>query len=36
MSSGLADFFIIASIIQSFSIGLAILCAPFFRSKTNN
>ncbi len=36
MSLSPSDFFIIASIIQGFFIGIAILCAPFFRSKTNN
>ncbi len=36
MLLSLTDFFIIASIIQGVSVGLAILCAPFFRSKTNN
>lgn len=36
MSLSLTNFFIIFSVIQGFSIGLAILCAPFFRSKTNS
>lgn len=36
MSLSLSDFFILASIVQGLFIGLAILCAPFFRSKTNN
>lgn len=36
MSLSISDFFILASVIQGISIGLAILCAPFFRSKTNN
>lgn len=35
MSLSLSDFFIIASVIQGFSIGMAILGAPFFRGKTN-
>lgn len=36
MTLSLSDFFILASIVQGVFIGLAILCAPFFRSTTNN
>ena len=36
MTLSLSDFFILASVVQGLFIGLAILCAPFFRSTTNN
>lgn len=36
MSLSLSDFFILASVLQGLFVGLAILCAPFFKSKTNN
>ncbi|WP_273447906.1 helix-turn-helix domain-containing protein [Neolewinella agarilytica] len=36
MTLSLSGFFILASVVQGLFIGLAILCAPFFRSSTNN
>jgi len=36
MSLSLSDFFVLASVLQGVFIGLALLCAPFFRSKANN
>ncbi|TXF88816.1 helix-turn-helix domain-containing protein [Neolewinella aurantiaca] len=35
MSLSLSDFFVLASILQGFFLGIAILIAPFFRSETN-